>query len=787
MNRNDSICSPEFYRDTGFDVICSWLKDNCLCFLNQDFFTQLTPSINIQKISDIQDHCDELLSAFQRKNPLPLETIPDISNWIDSLNIGGFQLTPENFRELYQLLLLSSRIKRYLIKSDFPLWHVNGKNLINLKKCQAEIENVFDDSFQIRNDASPELKRLTRLISKAEGSIKDTMQKVFLRAKQENWLGGDQIVFRNGRSVLPLKISQKRKVKGIIQDQSSTGQTAYVEPLEIIELNNRLTELHFAITEEKQRILRELTAYFQPYYNDLQETFNILKYIDQHNTMAKLAYQINAICPDMNESGKLKLDKAENPLFTLAEKEVVPLNIELNEEKILLLSGPNAGGKTVVLKSLGLYALMAQCGLFIPAYKAQFPIYTKFMADIGDRQSIEDDLSTFSAHIQNLATIVEQANESTLILLDELGTGTDPDAGAALSRAIMESLIQKNCTVIATTHLGSLKVWASDEKGIINGGMIFNSEALAPTYELQLGTPGASYALEISKRMGLSDDIINRSKELVGDGSVNLENILGQLEKERLAAESLRVDLQHREKKLEQIETQIFSKENEINKAHKKAKSNAVLEAEEIILSARRDVENLIAEIRTNQADTETIKKVKEHFQETLEELQQQDKTSEENINPLLEGDVKKGGVVYIPHLKNKGKIIHLPDKKNRVRVEVNGITLTLNLAELQVAEPSENSDLDTKTNISISKTSSVAKLQIDLRGMRVDEALRETEKHLDSALVSGMGFIHILHGKGTGALMEAIHEFLREQSFVTNFHFANEDQGGAGITVVEL
>jgi len=613
------------------------------------------------------------------------------------------------------------------------------------------------------------------------------MQKVFLRAKQENWLGGDQIVFRNGRSVLPLKISQKRKVKGIIQDQSSTGQTAYVEPLEIIELNNRLTELHFAITEEKQRILRELTAYFQPYYNDLQETFNILKYIDQHNTMAKLAYQINAICPDMNESGKLKLDKAENPLFTLAGKKAIPLNIELNEEKILLLSGPNAGGKTVVLKSLGLYALMAQCGLFIPAYKAQFPIYTKFMADIGDRQSIEDDLSTFSAHIQNLATIVEQANENTLILLDELGTGTDPDAGAALSRAIMESLIQKNCTVIATTHLGSLKVWASDEKGIINGGMIFNSEALAPTYELQLGTPGASYALEISKRMGLSDDIINRSKELVGDGSVNLENILGQLEKERLAAESLRVDLQHREKKLEKIETQLFSKENEINKAHKKAKSNAVLEAEEIILSARRDAENLIAEIRTNQADTETIKKVKEHFQETLEELQQQDKTSEENINPLLEGDVKKGGVVYIPHLKNKGKIIHLPDKKNRVRVEVNGITLTLNLAELQVAEPSENSDLDTKTNISISKTSSVAKLQIDLRGMRVDEALRETEKHLDSALVSGMGFIHILHGKGTGALMEAIHEFLREQSFVTNFHFANEDQGGAGITVVVL
>ena len=787
MNLKDSICSLEFYRDTGFDVIRNWLKNNCLCSLNEDFFTQLTPSMNIQKISDIQKHCDELLSAFQRKNPLPLETIPNITIWIDSLNIVGFQLTPENFRELNQILIISSTIKRNLIKSDFPLWHVHGKNLINSKKCQGKIENVFDNSFQIKNDASPELKRITRSISKAEGSIKDTLQKVFMRAKQENWLGGDQIVFRNGRSVLPLKISQKRKVKGIIQDQSSTGQTAYVEPLEIIELNNRLTELHFSHTEEKRRILIELTTFFQPYYHEIQESFNILKYIDQHNTMAKLAYQINAICPEMNVKGNLKFDNAVNPLFTLVGKEAIPLNIELNKEKILLLSGPNAGGKTVVLKSIGLYALMAQCGLFIPANKAQFPIYTKFMADIGDRQSMENDLSTFSAHIQNLSIIVEQANESTLILLDELGTGTDPDAGAALSRAIMEFLIRKNSTVIATTHLGSLKVWASDEKGIINGGMIFDSDALAPTYELQLGIPGASYALEISKRMGLSDDIINRSKDLVGDGSVNLENILGHLEKERIAVEYLHIDLQNREKKLVQIETQIFNKELDIDKAHKKAKSIALLEAEKIILSARREAETLITEIRTNKANAGTIKKVKEHFQNSLEELHQQDKANEIKINPLLESAAQKGCMVFVPHLNCKGKIIHPPDKQNRVRIEANGITLTLKLSELQATDPSEYLDTKTGINLSFNKTSSFTSIQIDLRGKRVDEAIRETEKHLDSALISGINFVYILHGKGTGALMGAIHEYLQQQSFVSNFHFADEDQGGAGITVVKL
>ena len=787
MNHNDSICNADFYKDTGFNVIIDWLKENCLCPLNREFFAHLTPSINLQNISDIQIYSDELLSAFHRKDPLPLETVPDISNWIDSLDIIGFQLTTENFRELYQILQLSSKIKKFLTRKDFPNWYISGNNLFNSKKSIGKIESIFDDSFQIKNDASSELKKLIRSLYKAEGSIKDTMQKVFLRAKEENWLGGDQIVFRNGRSVLPLKISQKRKVKGIIQDQSATGQTAFVEPLEIIELNNRLTELQFLIIEEKQRILRELTAYFNPFFNQIVETFNILKCIDQHYTMAKLTNELEAVCPKLNNKGPLKLEMAVNPLFTLSGKEVVPLNIELNEEKTLLLSGPNAGGKTVVLKSIGLYTLMAQCGLFIPAKVAQLPIYTQFLADIGDRQSMENDLSTFSAHIQNLAMIVKRANKNTLVLLDELGTGTDPDAGAALSRAILESLLKNGSTVLATTHLGSLKVWAVNEEGIINGGMVFDAKALAPTYELQLGTPGASYALEISTRMGLNKNIINRSKEIIGDGSVNLENILSKLEEEQLAAESLSTELKSREKKLRQVEDQIFTKEIEINKAHKRAKSNALTEAEKIILDARREAENLISDIRANQADTQTIKKVKNQIDESLEKLHNKEDLKMTEFNTLDPSEIKKGDNVFVPHLNNNGKIIHLPDKKNRVRVEVNGITLTLKLNELQLIEPSKELKITHPSNISINKTSSIEKMQLDLRGKRVDEALHETEKHLDSALLAGMGFIQILHGKGTGALKEAIHEFLTEQTFVSKFYLANEDQGGAGITIVEF
>jgi len=787
MNLNDSICSSNFYRDTGFDIIRGWLKDNCLCSLNQDFFTCLSPNDNIETIIDSQVHSDEFLAAFQRKDPLLFDIVPDISNWLPSLEIKGFQLNSENFQHLYRLLILSSRVKKCLTKTNFPLWHVHSRDLISSKAAHSKIEKIFDDGFQMKEDASPELKQLILSVSKTEENIKKTMQHIFLRAKEESWVGGDQIVLRNGRSVLPLKSSQKRKVKGIVQDQSSTGLTAFVEPLEIIALNNQLTELQFKITEEKQRILRELTAYFRPMTNEIQQSFNILKFIDRHFTIAKLAHHIKAIRPEINTGKHINIKKAVNPLFSLVGKKAVALDLVLKDEKILLLSGPNAGGKTVVLKSLGLYALMAQSGLFIPAEEVQLPIFTQFMSDIGDGQSIENDLSTFSAHIQNMAAIVDNAHEYSLILLDELGTGTDPDAGAALSQAILESLLHKKSTVLATTHLGSLKVWASDKNGIVNGGMIFDSDILAPTYEFLIGTPGASYALEIAKRMGLGNDIISRSRELVGDGSVKLENILGKLKTERLAAKSLKQELEQREEKLARAETETYNLEKEITSTYKKARSNAAREAEEIILSARKEVENLIADIRSSQANRKSIQKAKKQIDETLGQLQEHEQDSGYENIPLSIKDAVKGSAVFIPKLNSRGKIIHPPDKQDKVRVEANGITLTLKLLELQPLESTKSIKTRKDKMISVNKTARLDSIQIDLRGKRVDEALLETEKFIDTALVSGVGFVNILHGKGTGALMDAIHDYLKQQSYVTHFQFADEDQGGAGITVVEF
>ncbi len=786
MKNNKSISGPDYYENVGFNTIRTWLEKHCLCTLNEGYFHELEPLTNKIEIEQLQEFNDELLASFQRNSPIPLCAIPDITEIFSIIDINGAQLNAENFQDLYCILNCSSHIKRTFKKNEFPLWHGNSRNLIHSKAAISAIEKVFDNAFNIRIDSSAELKQISRAIVVMEGKIKDTMVKLMNRARAKNWLGGEQPVWRNGRSMLPMKVSQKRKIKGIIQDQSATGQTAYVEPLEIIEQNNQLSGLQFKKVEEENRILRELTSYFQPMAEKIMESFHILQYLDRHFTIAKLAHKLKGIRPELNDEGQMLLVKAANPLFTLAGKDVVLLDLELKDNKILLLSGPNAGGKTVVLKSLGLYTIMAQCGMYIPAKKVRLPLFTQFMADIGDRQSIEDDLSTFSAHIQNLSKIIQTADDSTLILLDELGTGTDPDAGAALSRAILETLLKKNVTVIATTHLGSLKVWAFDVEGIINGGMIFDTNALAPTFKLQLGTPGASYALEISKRMGLKNSIVKRSKVLLEDGSVQLENILSELERERLEAESIRLELQKREQKLAERESIIQEKETEIYKIHRIAKSAASLKAERIILETRREAENLIAGIRKTQADKKSIMNTKKQIEDSLHKLQSEKEQEALEITGISKGDATAGTAVFIPRLNMKGNIVHPPDKQDKVRILANGITLSMKLSELQLYLKTKNTER-LKNNGPVSRVEPLQSIQIDLRGKRVEEAVDETTKFLDTAVISGVGFVNILHGKGTGVLMEAIHEFLKDQTFVKHFSFAADDQGGAGITVVTL
>jgi len=776
------------YTELGFTTIRKWLAEHSQSEKNSDNFLHLSPTSNQIELIESHQFTEELLGGLHREEVLPIRHIPNTESWMDQLSIAGSQLDCEDFKSMFNLLVQSREIKVAMTTEYYPHWDSQLDGLINFPQGEKEIYSVYDDAFEIRHDASPELRKIYSEIDKTRGQVQSRLNSLFTQAQSSGWLQDDHIAWRNGRSVLPMKASQKRKIKGIVQSQSATGQTVFIEPLEIIELNNDLTHLEFKRVEEISRILRELTNFFAPHKDELFITIHLLVKIDFHYTLAKFAHHTESSAPLFSEENNLVLEDARNPILELAGKKVVPLDMNLSaDETILLLSGPNAGGKTVALKTLGLFSIMAQCGLFIPAKKCILPIYTQLLCDIGDQQSIEDDLSTFSAHIQNLTAITQTADEKTLILLDELGTGTDPDAGAAISRAIMENILEKGSRLLATTHLGALKSWAHETDGVMNGGMVFDPKGLAPTYELQLGYPGASYAIEIATRMGLCDDIIDRAKSLIGDNSVKLEDIIRILEIEQQSAKELKDTLEIREKALNDKEHAMKYLEQEVRKKYKSAKSIAAEEAEALVYETRREMENLVAQIRSSDADSASIQQAKQGMEKSIKQLKKHKiKPSPEKIfTPISVEDTIEGALVYIPHLDMKGTIIHPPNNQQKITVEANGLKLTLKCD--QVAAHKAVKPKSTSRTISTIQLDRPKSMQLDLRGMRVDPALLELEQFLDRALISGMSQVNILHGKGTGALMEAVGEFLKIQTFVKNFNFAHEDQGGAGITEVEF
>ena len=776
------------YTDLGFTTIREWLVAKACAEQNKDDFLHLSPTSNQTELLQSHQFTEELLGGLLREEVLPFRNIPITELWMDQLGIAGSQLDGENFKALLNLLVQSREVKVAMTTEYYPQWATQLDGLINFSQGEKQIFSVFDDAFQIRHDASPELRQIYSDIDKIRGQVQSRLNLLFTHAQSSGWLQDDHIAWRNGRSVLPMKASQKRKIKGIIQSQSATGQTVFIEPLEIIELNNDLTHLEFKRVEEINRILRALTTFFKPYKNELFTTIHLLVKIDFHFTFAKFAHQTKSVAPLFSENNNLVLEEARNPILELADKSVVPLQMNLSDnETILLLSGPNAGGKTVALKTVGLFSIMAQCGLFIPAKKCILPIFNQLLCDIGDQQSIEDDLSTFSAHIQNLTAITQTADEKTLILLDELGTGTDPDAGAAISRAIMENILEKGSRLLATTHLGALKSWAHETEGVMNGGMVFDPKGLVPTYELQLGYPGASYAIEIATRMGLDNEIIHRAKLLIGDNSVKLEDILRILEIEQQSAKALKDDLEIREKVLVDKERVVKYLEQEVKKKHKSAKSTAAEEAETLIHETRREMENLVAQIRTSEADSGSIQQAKHGLDKSIKRLKKHKikPIPEKEFTPISVDDAIEGALVYIPHLNMKGIIIHPPNNQQKITVEVNGLKLTLKCD--QVARDKEKKAKSEPGPIATNKVERPQSMQLDLRGMRVDPALLELEQFLDRALISGMSQVNILHGKGTGALMDAVGEFLKGQSLVKKFNFAHDDQGGAGITEVEF
>ena len=766
--------------DLDFYKIQEWIKNNCQSEeAKENAFKYF--KLNQQQAEENINLTQEILDSFNRNEKCINLKVSKITNWISILMVDNSTLSINQIKELYNLLIVSNELVSINKNPNFFLWKNFLQQITLLKNGQNKIENIFDEKFQIKDTASSELKIIRKNINRTKTQIKKKIDSILVKSKKNNWLSNDQIVWKDDKSLLAFNVTHKRQINGIVHSYSATKQTAFVEPIAIVEYKNNLDILYQNELKEINKILLKLTNFLSPYKNKLQRNYNLIIKFDLHTSMALFAKKFNCCKPVFNKN-QINIIEAKNPNLLVSNKKVVPLNCNLNDNRVLIISGPNAGGKTVAIKTIGLLALMCKQGMHLPAAKVVIPFFKNILTDIGDRQSIENDLSTFSAHITNLKYILELANHDTLIILDELGTGTEPELGTAISQAIIEEFIQKKSFVISTTHMSALKLWAQDKKEITNGGMIFNNEKLKPSYQLQLGLPGNSFALEISKRLGLDKKIILRAKKIVDKNILDFDNIVEKIERKNQQLNNLKIKLEDKEKSINKKEKEILKKEKEINQIFDNANDISADRIENEIISKRREMENLIFNIKSNNASKESIKKAKNIINKNLSKInKQKSKKTKSSENKFI----KVGDSVSILNFNTSGTVIKFSDDKQRVYVDVKGKNFKLSINEIKLYKNIKNqSTKKTLSNFRISKPKS---FKIDLRGSRTDEALQKTRTFLDQSFISGMSFVHIIHGKGTGALQNAIIEELKNTSFVKNYNFADLESGGTGVTIVEF
>ncbi len=731
----------------------------------------------------------EMATLLEYDDPFPISEIQDSRSAVRKAAHEGSQLTLEEFSHLYSNLVATRRIAHYLRArtANNPALSKFLPRLHSFRDLEKVIEHTLDlHAMEVKDHASPELARIRRELSRSAERVRKRMGAI--AETHKDWLQDTVITVREGRLVLPLKEEFRGRIPGLIHDHSATGATLFVEPLEIIEMNNRIRELHMQEEREVARILRELTALLRVHLFDLEENQDALATLDFIHAKAVLANRLKATKPVLSER-VLEIRNGRFPILLLkygSPEKVVPLSVKMGEDfRILVLTGPNAGGKTVALKTIGLLSLMAQAGLLVTAEEfSQFPVFDRVFVDIGDWQSVEQDLSTFSAHVARLGEILAEATENSLVLIDEIGTGTDPLEGSALAMAFLEKLKAIGCLTVVTTHQGALKAFAHDLEGAENGSMTFDEESLRPTYQFRVGVPGSSYAFEIARRLGLPSDVIQSAREKAGEESTKLEHFLLDLEKKINHYDEALRKAEEKKRELDELVKAYEEKNRKLREEEQKLKRKAIEESQDIIRRANALIEKTVKEIRTQQAARESIQKAKSEvraFQEEMEKnLEEMTPEIETPGQPPRKGDTAR----WIP-MNVVGEVISEPDASSRVWLEAGEMKLKVELSQLEKVKAPKKK----KGRISVIGGSLAERAtdEIDLRGMTMDEAEPVLERAIEQAYLADLHQLRIIHGKGTGALRKKVHDFLRRHPHVAGFSLANWNEGGTGMTVAEL
>jgi DNA mismatch repair protein MutS2 len=772
----------------GFTEVKELIKKHCLSIMGQQMVDKIQVMNNYDQVRKFLSQASEFKNILVNDAALPIHHFFDIKSLANKVRVEGVFLSEEEFYKVQASLTTVFAVIAYFNEREgqYPNLEALFEHLPIEKVILKKIDAVIDQKGKIRPNASRELLDITSGIAKAEQEARKKIDQVFKNASASGWTADGSLTTRDGRLCIPLLAENKRKLKGFIHDESSSGQTVYMEPEEVFTLNNRIRDLEFERRREIVKILTLLTNELRPYVPLLLSYHGLLTKLDFVRAKALFAIDIEAEMPVLVNEPRFKLVNARHPLlflnFKKEQKIVVPLNVQVDEGgRIIIVSGPNAGGKSVCMKTVGLLQIMAQAGLLIPAAEAsEAGIFKQIFVDIGDDQSIESDLSTYSAHLGKMKYFVEHANGSTLVLIDEFGTGTDPQFGGPIAEAVLESLNQKKVRGMITTHYSNLKIFASSTPGLENASMLFNNVEMIPRYILEVGKPGSSYAFEIAQKMGLPQQVLNLAKSKISAGQKKVDTLLVDLEREKkeIFDTKLKLDKQQRQVNTLLAENEQLKSYLEENK--KSLIRDAKQEAKDIILNANRLVENTIAEIKSSNADKEKTRDLRETLNKEL-----QKNTVKPEIKKPVDDELKPGDWVKLNDSETTGQVMEIV--KDNVIIAIGELRTVAKKNRVQKVSKKEVPK-EVRRNYS-SQTGDMAGFspEIDVRGQRTEDALGNIERLLDRALMMGFGNLKIIHGRGDGILRKMIRQYLKKYDQVDRMEDEHADRGGDGITYVYL
>jgi len=779
-----------------YDKIIEMLKDRASSEMTKKVISELQPVCDARLIKEKQEETTEAVKLITAKGPLPVGGFYDVAGLAGFTRKGGVLTMAQLLQILYNMKA-AERTVTFLKGDDvprLPLIESIVEVMAVHKSFAAEIDRCILSEDEMSDNASTQLRTIRRAIVRQNDAVKAKINHIL---NSERTILQDAIVtIRNGRYVIPVKQEHRGRVPGIIHDQSGSGATVFIEPQAVVNMNNELRQLELDEKAEMNRILGELSAGVSELYHDIVNNQKLLMELDLINAKGRLSFDMNGEEPLIGEGGELQLISAAHPLID--KKTVVPVNICIGGDyTTLVVTGPNTGGKTVTLKTAGLLVLMAQTGLHIPVSPgSRVPVYENVFADIGDEQSIEQSLSTFSSHMSNIVEIMKEADERSLVLLDELGAGTDPTEGAALAIAILESLARRGARTIATTHYTELKKYAISTEGVENASMEFDVETLSPTYKLTIGLPGKSNAFEISRKLGLDEGITGRAAQMLEGGDIIFEDIISAIEEDKKAAEAERDEAMRLSREMKIRQEELEAKAKKLEEQREKEIQRAREEARGIILEAKETADEFREELK-EIARLESMGERTRRFDEGRRKLRAVEKKNRSTIKrevsdkPVDPDSLHLGERVKILTLGQNGEICELPDEKGDLQVQVGAMKIGVNVRDImlidQKAPKSSGRKKASGYGSMYRQKAQTVSTSIDVRGKNLDDALMDVEKYIDDAFISGLGEVTIIHGRGEGILSKGIRAALRKNKNIKDYRRGAFDEGGDGVTVVKF